>query len=301
MKVRRGAGGEAGRKKEKRKRAPQRARARACVCVSPPPTHAPAMPRLSCLAGARWDIHRSVPGLVAVAGRVVGRPGPVAAAWGRAWERGGAPDAKNTRPHGPHAPHAPLPLHHPLPSTGRGQRRHGDLHVRVAQAGKRGRRPEGGNASIELRERGAPPFECGGAAVAKAGAGPRSLARLSAFSACPLPPAIGGGSPVGRPAAGTRRGPIRDEGRRAGGRRGAALSFKARRAPPSTSGPCPPLTPLLAPAPLPSSPLLSPSQERISDFELKLMDIDSEQLGIPDTEYAATVKLPASEFQRICR
>ena len=31
------------------------------------------------------------------------------------------------------------------------------------------------------------------------------------------------------------------------------------------------------------------------------MDIDSEQLGIPDTEYAATVKLPAGEFQRICR
>ncbi|KAK9817203.1 hypothetical protein WJX72_011042 [[Myrmecia] bisecta] len=45
----------------------------------------------------------------------------------------------------------------------------------------------------------------------------------------------------------------------------------------------------------------SPNQERISDFELKLMDIDSEQLGIPDTDYAATVKMPASEFQRICK
>ena len=45
----------------------------------------------------------------------------------------------------------------------------------------------------------------------------------------------------------------------------------------------------------------SPSQERISDFELKLMDIDSEQLGIPDTDYSATIKMPASEFQRICR
>jgi proliferating cell nuclear antigen len=31
------------------------------------------------------------------------------------------------------------------------------------------------------------------------------------------------------------------------------------------------------------------------------MDIDSEQLGIPDTEYAATVKMPSAEFQRICR
>ncbi len=30
------------------------------------------------------------------------------------------------------------------------------------------------------------------------------------------------------------------------------------------------------------------------------MDIDSEHLGIPDTEYAATVKMPSSEFKRIC-
>lgn len=45
----------------------------------------------------------------------------------------------------------------------------------------------------------------------------------------------------------------------------------------------------------------SPNQERISDFELKLMDIDSEQLGIPDTDYAATVKMPSSEFARICK
>ena len=45
----------------------------------------------------------------------------------------------------------------------------------------------------------------------------------------------------------------------------------------------------------------SPSADRVSDFELRLMDIDSEQLGIPDTEYAATVKLPSSEFARIVR
>lgn len=31
------------------------------------------------------------------------------------------------------------------------------------------------------------------------------------------------------------------------------------------------------------------------------MDIDSEHLGIPDTDYAATVTLPSSEYQRICR
>lgn len=45
----------------------------------------------------------------------------------------------------------------------------------------------------------------------------------------------------------------------------------------------------------------SPSQDRVSDFELKLMDIDSEHLGIPETEHQAVVKMPASEFQRICR
>jgi hypothetical protein len=39
----------------------------------------------------------------------------------------------------------------------------------------------------------------------------------------------------------------------------------------------------------------------VSDFELKLMDIDSEHLGIPDTEYCATVTMPAGEYARICR
>jgi len=43
------------------------------------------------------------------------------------------------------------------------------------------------------------------------------------------------------------------------------------------------------------------NQDRISDFELKLMDIDSEHLGIPDTEYKAQIQMPAAEFQRICR
>lgn len=41
--------------------------------------------------------------------------------------------------------------------------------------------------------------------------------------------------------------------------------------------------------------------DRISDFELKLMDIDSEQLGIPETDYSAVVRMPANEFQRICK
>eukprot|EP01006_Ploeotia_vitrea_P011775 TRINITY_DN31276_c0_g1_i1.p2 TRINITY_DN31276_c0_g1~~TRINITY_DN31276_c0_g1_i1.p2 ORF type:complete len:264 (+),score=161.29 TRINITY_DN31276_c0_g1_i1:135-926(+) len=45
----------------------------------------------------------------------------------------------------------------------------------------------------------------------------------------------------------------------------------------------------------------SPTSDRISDFELKLMDIDSEHLSIPETDYSCSVEMSASEFQRICR
>lgn len=41
--------------------------------------------------------------------------------------------------------------------------------------------------------------------------------------------------------------------------------------------------------------------KRVSHFALKLMDIDSEHLGIPDTEYQCVVQMPAAEFQRIVR
>lgn len=41
--------------------------------------------------------------------------------------------------------------------------------------------------------------------------------------------------------------------------------------------------------------------DRISEFELKLMDIDSEHLGIPETEYKAVVTMPSAEFARIVR
>lgn len=44
----------------------------------------------------------------------------------------------------------------------------------------------------------------------------------------------------------------------------------------------------------------SSETDRISEYDLKLMDIDQEHLGIPETEYAATVAMPASEFRRIC-
>ncbi|WP_411016905.1 hypothetical protein, partial [Salmonella sp. s51944] len=32
-----------------------------------------------------------------------------------------------------------------------------------------------------------------------------------------------------------------------------------------------------------------------------MVRIDEEQLGIPDTEYSAQIKMSSSEFQRICR
>lgn len=39
---------------------------------------------------------------------------------------------------------------------------------------------------------------------------------------------------------------------------------------------------------------------RVAEFELKLMSIDSEHLGIPDSSYAAKVSLPSKEYRRIC-
>jgi proliferating cell nuclear antigen len=42
------------------------------------------------------------------------------------------------------------------------------------------------------------------------------------------------------------------------------------------------------------------ARDRISEYDLKLMDIDQEHLGIPDTEYSSTISLPSAEFKRIC-
>ncbi|KAJ1930195.1 hypothetical protein IWQ60_000376 [Tieghemiomyces parasiticus] len=41
--------------------------------------------------------------------------------------------------------------------------------------------------------------------------------------------------------------------------------------------------------------------DRLSEYELKLMDIDAEHLGIPDQEFDCTVKMPSAEFARIVR
>lgn len=45
----------------------------------------------------------------------------------------------------------------------------------------------------------------------------------------------------------------------------------------------------------------SKKQERLSEFDLKLIALDSEHLGIPETEYKAQIKMPAAEFQRIIK
>ena len=44
----------------------------------------------------------------------------------------------------------------------------------------------------------------------------------------------------------------------------------------------------------------SSANDRVSEYDLKLMDIDQEHLGIPQTDYAATITLPSMEFRRIC-
>ena len=41
--------------------------------------------------------------------------------------------------------------------------------------------------------------------------------------------------------------------------------------------------------------------DRIGEYSVKLLDIDQEHLGIPDTQYDSVISMPSSEFQRICR
>ncbi|KAK6914341.1 Proliferating cell nuclear antigen, PCNA, N-terminal [Dillenia turbinata] len=45
----------------------------------------------------------------------------------------------------------------------------------------------------------------------------------------------------------------------------------------------------------------SPTQDKIADFEEKLIDIDSGNLGIPEAEYHALIRMPSAEFARICK
>ncbi|KAH8329007.1 hypothetical protein KR074_001439 [Drosophila pseudoananassae] len=45
----------------------------------------------------------------------------------------------------------------------------------------------------------------------------------------------------------------------------------------------------------------SGEKERTADYELKLLNLDEDHLGIPDTEYCCTIHMPSAEFARICR
>merc|ERR1719367_2204648 len=47
--------------------------------------------------------------------------------------------------------------------------------------------------------------------------------------------------------------------------------------------------------------LESGDDDRISDFELKLMQIESEHMEIPEQHYKVSARLPSAEFQKICR
>jgi len=43
------------------------------------------------------------------------------------------------------------------------------------------------------------------------------------------------------------------------------------------------------------------SDEKVSEFQLNLLTIDSEHLGIPEQEYSAVITMSSSQFARICR
>jgi len=45
----------------------------------------------------------------------------------------------------------------------------------------------------------------------------------------------------------------------------------------------------------------SMDEKRVSYFSLKLMEIDTEHLGIPETEYETCVQMSSTELMRICR
>merc|ERR1712224_334142 len=45
----------------------------------------------------------------------------------------------------------------------------------------------------------------------------------------------------------------------------------------------------------------SSAEDRIADFDLKLMEIESEHMEIPEQQYKVVVKLPSAEFLKICR
>jgi proliferating cell nuclear antigen len=55
------------------------------------------------------------------------------------------------------------------------------------------------------------------------------------------------------------------------------------------------------PPTLPCFHLYFPDADRVAEYDMKLMDIDADTLGIPDTDYDARVTMLAAEFTRIVR
>merc|ERR1711918_322712 len=45
----------------------------------------------------------------------------------------------------------------------------------------------------------------------------------------------------------------------------------------------------------------SSEEDRIAEFELKLMQIESEHMEIPEQQYKVVAKLPSAEFLKVCR
>ena len=45
----------------------------------------------------------------------------------------------------------------------------------------------------------------------------------------------------------------------------------------------------------------SSADDRIADFDLKLMQIESEHMEIPEQQFKVVVKMPSAEFLKVCR
>lgn len=45
----------------------------------------------------------------------------------------------------------------------------------------------------------------------------------------------------------------------------------------------------------------APNAGRVCDYEMKLMDLDKEQVQLPEQTYDVSVRMPSDEFQRVCR
>jgi len=45
----------------------------------------------------------------------------------------------------------------------------------------------------------------------------------------------------------------------------------------------------------------SRNQHKVSEYNIRQLDLDAEHLDIPETDYDCVIRLPSAEFQRICR